>query len=93
MRNCDGLLWFFAVCTDGTVRLSGGLTESEGTDEICFDNLWGLVAQSKWSTSDAQVTCRQLGYPSQGAQMSISLHHVNIVWFIYNVHLKEHRQY
>ena len=54
------------MCIDGAVRLSGGLTESEGTVEICFDNLWGLVAQSKWSTPDAEVTCRQLGYLSQG---------------------------
>ena len=73
MMNYGGLLWFFAVCTDGAVRLSGGLTKSEGTVEICFDSLWGLVAQSKWSTADAQVTCRQLGYPSQGAQVSIFL--------------------
>ena len=57
---------FCSVCTDGDVRLSGGLNENEGTVEICFDNLWGLVAQSEWSTSDAEVTCRQLGYPEEG---------------------------
>ena len=33
---------FLTVCTDGAVRLSGGLTESEGTVEICSDNLGGL---------------------------------------------------
>ena len=31
------------MCTDGAVQLSGGLTESEGTIEICFDNFWDLV--------------------------------------------------
>ena len=56
----------FPACTDGAVRLSGGLKESEGTVEICFDNLWGLVAQSKWSASNAEVTCRELGYFFQG---------------------------
>ena len=61
--NCCGC---FVVCTDGAVRLSGGLTESEGTVEICFDNLWGLVAQSKWNASNAEVTCRELGYFPQG---------------------------
>ena len=33
---------FLTVCTDGAVRLSGGLTESEGTVEIFSDNFWGL---------------------------------------------------
>ena len=60
-------LYCFSVCTDGDVRLSGDLAESEGTVEICFDNLWGLIAQTEWSTSDAHVTCGQLGYPSNGA--------------------------
>ena len=62
---------FVSVCSDGDIRLSGGLTESEGTVEFCFDNLWGLVAQSGWSTPDAEVTCRQLGYPSEGAWVPI----------------------
>ena len=60
-----------AVCTDGDVRLSGSQTENKGTVEICLDNLWGLVAQSEWSTSDAAVTCRQLGYPSEGVNFSL----------------------
>ena len=85
---------FLTVCTDGAVRLSGGLTESEGTVEICFDNLWGLVAQSKWSTSDAQVTCRQLGYPLQGAKMPIFFASCKYLFVCsHNVHLQEHRQY
>ena len=63
------VLCFVSVCTDGDVHLSGGLTESEGTIEVCFDHLWGLVAQSEWSTPDAEVTCRQLGYLSEGAQI------------------------
>ena len=60
------------MCTDGDVRLSGGLTENEGTVEVCFNNLWGLVAQSEWSTSDAEVTCRQLGYPAEGVPFGLS---------------------
>ena len=60
------------MCTDGDVRLSGGPTESEGTVEVCFDNLWGLVAQSEWSTSDAEVTCQQLGYPAEGVLFELT---------------------
>ena len=96
-------LWSFTECTDGAVRLLGGSIESEGTVEICFDNLWGLVTQSKWSTSDARVTCKQLGSPSQNTQMSIFfalytyrlLFYVNVFLFTYNVHLhvQEHRSY
>ena len=62
---------FVSACTDGDVRLSGGLSESEGTVEVCFDSLWGLVAQSEWSTPDAEVTCRQLGYPSEGVLLLV----------------------
>ena len=62
---------FVLVCTSGDVRLSGGQTENEGTVEICFDNLWGLVAQNEWSTADAEVTCRQLGYPPEGADIHL----------------------
>ena len=64
---------FCSVCTDGDVRLSGGLNESQGTVEVCFNNLWGLVAQSEWSTSDAEVTCRQLGYPAEGILFELNM--------------------
>ena len=59
------------MCSDGEVRLSGGQTENEGTVEICFDNLWGLVAETEWSISDAGVTCRQLGYRSEGGNFDL----------------------
>ena len=67
MMQSLNVVYIVSVCTDGDVRLTGGLQESEGTVEICFDSLWGLVAQNEWSTADAEVTCRQLGYPSKGA--------------------------
>ena len=55
-------------CKDGEVRLVGGNGNYEGTVEICFNNLWGLVSESGWSTTDAEVTCRQLGYGPSGGQ-------------------------
>ncbi len=39
---------------------------NEGTVEICFDNLWGLVGEEGWSEADSQVVCRQLGYQVEG---------------------------
>ena len=53
-------------CTDGDVRLAGSQYGYEGTVEVCFDRLWGLVADSGWTQNDAEVTCRQLGYTTQG---------------------------
>ena len=31
--------------------------------EICLDGVWGTVTSSSWNTPDAEVVCRQLGYP------------------------------
>lgn len=36
--------------------------EYEGNVQICYNNLWGGICDSGWSSSDAQVVCRQLGY-------------------------------
>ena len=53
-------------CNDGDIRLVGGASKYEGTIEICFGNLWGLIAETGWGDHDAQVVCRQLGYISDG---------------------------
>lgn len=58
--------FFPSDCSDGDVRLIGGNGEYEGTVEVCFDNLWGLVSESGWTTANAQVVCTQLGYGSSG---------------------------
>ena len=46
-------------CTDGDVQLS---MKSEGTVEVCFNKVWGLISENGWTKTDAQVVCRQLGY-------------------------------
>ena len=56
----------FADCFTGDIRLVGGSTEAEGTVEICFDSLWGLIDESGWGLNDAHVVCEQLGYGIAG---------------------------
>ena len=48
------------------VLLEGHPNMTIGTIEICFGNLWGLIAETGWGDHDAQVVCRQLGYISDG---------------------------
>ena len=57
-------------CTEGDVRLQNGNTAQEGRVEVCKENLWGTVCSSGWSSIDARVVCRQLGFSSAGKVVS-----------------------
>ena len=53
----------------GDVRLRNGNTANEGLLEICADKpgdsegqVWGTICDDYWTTDDAHVACRQLGY-------------------------------
>ena len=55
-----------ANCINGEVRLVGGSDPYEGRVEICVNEVWGTVCSNSWSTADANVVCRQLGYSHIG---------------------------
>ena len=56
----------YTACIAGSIRLRDGATSLEGRVEICYNNQWGTVCDDLWSTVDANVACRQLGFRSTG---------------------------
>ena len=58
------------ICYDGELRLRDGFDENQGRVEICFDGVWGTVCHNRWSETDSQVVCRQLGLLSPSKRAS-----------------------
>ena len=73
-------------CTNGDIRLRGSTTSYTGRVEICHKDAWGTVCDDFWSTSDAQVACRQLGFSPIGtcgmAYVRILIHAVVFILYI-----------
>ena len=62
-------------CNNGDVRLIGGGFENEGTVQVCYGNLWGLISDNNWNDNNARVVCNQLGYTGGSKYYSNSFIH------------------
>ena len=54
-------------CENGDVRLRGGSSDAEGRVEVCINSNWGSICRGSsnsesWSSNDAEVVCKQLGF-------------------------------
>ena len=48
------------------MRLVDGPSAVEGRVEVCVNETWGTICDNRWSTTDANVVCAQLGHLNRG---------------------------
>ena len=61
-----------SVCANGDIRLRGGMNDTEGRVEVCYNSTWGTVCDNMWGPTNAGVACRQLGFSSTGMYHEIT---------------------
>ena len=54
-----------ASCIDGQIKLVGGIFETRGRVEICFNQRWETFSHDKWTAANSFVTCSELGFSSK----------------------------
>ena len=56
------MYFIVTICTNGTIRLSGGRDQYEGRVEVCSNgSMDDYKFTGHWDSKDATVACRQLG--------------------------------
>ena len=51
--------------------LLDGISDSEGTVLVCYNNNYGTVCDDKWDILDAGVVCGQAGFIASGEWRSV----------------------
>ena len=70
--NCGTIPPSYPCDVEGAIRLQGG-NNTFGRVEICNDNVWGTVCDDSWGQVDAQIACRQLGFPAIGMYIIMTM--------------------
>ena len=70
------------LCTDGAVRLVGGVSKYNGRVEVCINKIWGTVCARGATSSDAQQICKSRGFGEQGEKVFVKsyVHKIMLVW-------------
>jgi hypothetical protein len=58
----------YADCSDGQVRLAGGVDHLDGRIEICHGHAWFGVCAKNLYSSNKNALCKMLGYSDKGAK-------------------------
>ena len=61
------------ACRPRDLRLQGSAVQGSGRVEVCINDVWGTVCDNLWSSNDARVVCRQLGFSVIGNKNIILL--------------------
>jgi hypothetical protein len=56
---------------NGDLRLVGGPHNWEGRVEVYWNRTWGAISDNQWSTSDANVVCKQLKHSDSGTYIAL----------------------